>query len=332
MSSVYVKLTVVGSGLLHLGVRTSTGSSAVGIRQEDQESHIGRSHSFVAWVLGALFVYLLSLLAGVYQFDGKWTHVTVPGWFFTKYDGDPPVVVDCAKDPYTFKPPCYLGLQQEVTEISLWVCVLPFAPLFIAVMSVLAAIYSSGEAYKAGQAAWARLISYVLLFVLFYTTYYSKCYIQAALDTTVDPSDHVTVSMVGLTIAFTELGVNHGHHWIWWWLVLLAAVLVLSLKAYFSYFTARYFHSPQETGLGFVEGLAICLFYLFLMCRFREKDFCPNHKQPQEAQSGPYSAQAPPTPEEPNAQGDSGQGTRPGPPLATTPNKMEQLQEPFLWP
>lgn len=254
-----VKVSLSVNGEVPHTVHTSASSRSY--RGTDDDEDLGSRSVF--WVLGALILYAVPLAAGVCQFDGKWTQVD--GWSFTKSDVDPSVTVDCTEDPYSFNPPCYFGLQQEATYITIWL--LPFAPFLIAGAAALCS--SSGGA---GEAACRRLISYALLVGLFFLVNNLRPDAQAAFGTTADPSEQVTASIVGLTIAFAEVGVS-GQKWLQW-LVSVAALLVLLLKAYFSYFTALYFQSPLETELGFGEGLVLSLLYLILSDSCCKTAFC----------------------------------------------------------
>lgn len=201
------------------------------------------------WVSAALVLYTLPVLDGIARNNGKWYHVGDGGWLYTKPGRRRPA--DCLTRS---RAPCYWGLETMVDDAFFWIDLLPFIPFFLNLI-----FYEEPSRLRV-----YRLGIYLGMFLVFYAVYYVKA-VFVYLDLFPDASDHVAVTMLGLTINFAELGAvctlkpkrNFGFR-----LVVVVGLLILLLEGYFSFYTAAYFHNPVDSVLGYFEGWAlasICL-------------------------------------------------------------------------
>ncbi|CAE8667524.1 unnamed protein product, partial [Polarella glacialis] len=123
---------------------------------------------------------------------------------------------------------------------------LPLAPWLVAV-----ALKGKGEA--------RRFKEYVLMFVAFYIYHRGKLQLQSELDSTFDPSDVVTVSMVGLAIVCKEVGFAGVSMTMASLSTLLAAAVAGVGMVYYSVWSCKFFHSPAEVRAGAAFGLLLVL-------------------------------------------------------------------------
>ncbi|CAE8602974.1 unnamed protein product, partial [Polarella glacialis] len=121
---------------------------------------------------------------------------------------------------------------------------LPLAPWLVAV-----ALKGKGEA--------RRFKEYVLMFVAFYIYHRGKLQLQSELDSTFDPSDVVTVSMVGLAILCKEVGFAGVSMTMASLSTLLAAAVACVGMVYYSVWSCKFFHSPAEVRAGAAFGLLL---------------------------------------------------------------------------
>ncbi|CAE8605080.1 unnamed protein product, partial [Polarella glacialis] len=233
-------------------------------------------HPAATWVGGAIACYGVVIAVGACQYEGKWHRIPGHGWDFVSgkhfsscYNEQP---ID--EGPSA---PCYFGLRNEVQHIFCWVCLLPFAPWLVALVAGFLVEGQHG-CYRAdlhlgsifilslGSAtvghSMRRLADYLLFFFGFYAFYGAKIVGRAELECSFDSSDHVTVSMVGLAIAFAEVSVAYQSPRIVFAITALAAGVVWVCKAYFSFYTCSYFHTPAEVSAGSAAGLVLTGLFL----------------------------------------------------------------------
>ncbi|CAE8649729.1 unnamed protein product [Polarella glacialis] len=210
------------------------------------------------WVAAAIAVYLLACASGSQMFVDKWWHVPGPGWDFQKHG---PHIDQDANTCHSTKDgaPCYYGMINDRQQFFLWFC-LPFAPWFVALPLVCSAVCRM-------ESSWpGPLVGFCM-----YTR--AKVMVEIATFTSFDPSDVVTVGMVGLAIAFKEVAVAGLHLSILSLVTLLTSLGVLASFLYYSYFSCVFLHTPAEVKSGAMYGLLLVIAMKWLVTPGSEGEY-----------------------------------------------------------
>jgi hypothetical protein len=245
-----------------------------------------RLHSTVSGkhMAGSAAVLLFVVLCGVGSYDKKYVPVRLPNHTMAYkprtsipvagQNSTPPELIRCSVTADAS--PCYpgIGFIGSPLGISILNVVVPFG------VTIGGALY-----FKVGN-SFKRIGVYVLGFVIFKLAYELKKMMQGQMDF----SDHVTLilyiyAVVTREHAFHICTVEEGSRNK---VYQLLVALTIGVQLYEVYFTARYFHTPVESMMGFVLGL---LFMALLWLATTPNEYLakcnPNHPRDDEGASAP---------------------------------------------
>lgn len=235
--------TDLSNGLLDEGLASSTDSLPEVLKSKEK-----------VWVILATFLYGAAVLSGLESFDRKWHRQHgVAGLVY--HSGNATELCSNLTEDTKYTEPCYLGVHMETRHPFLVTMLMPF---LVPALSLL----GHWQQKRSTAAARRRFVKYLLWYLLFAIVYFVK----RGLCQRFDFSDHVLAGVIGLSIAFEEVGciwqsatdpkVNQEEvlKHAWQYTVFFAAVMVFFFKAYYGYWTCTYFHTPLESAVGFISG------------------------------------------------------------------------------
>jgi len=165
-----------------------------------------------------------------------------------------PQLQRCDTEEEMDKPPCYRLLYYEIYFGGFFISGFPLLPV---TLGIVLGCLTDGGFSRFAKAGLRRAIVYIIILFCRYLLYQTKRILTHAVHG-LDASDHLVAYAVDLFVAFREVAfmMKLDRKRTLGFASLACAIVVWITCTYFSYFTARFFHTRLESVCGILVGLS----------------------------------------------------------------------------